>query len=190
MKTRILTTLLVIPLTLVGWHSNLDTYRFTPDSRVWVEGTSNVHDWSCEAEQLTGSLNAATTNASLSSLTGLTVSVPVAGLECGNGTMNRKLRDALGSSPIRFQLSNARVGQPNSSGRFLAEANGQLTIHGTSRTQRVRANGRRLANNRFQFTGETSLKMSDFGVQPPRALAGTLRTGDQVTVKFDVTVSR
>lgn len=192
MNHRTYTTLFVLALglTLVGWNSVRDTYRFASGSRVWVEGTSNVHDWSCNAEQLTGSLDASTSNAGLSGMSALSVNVPVAGLECGNRTMNGKLRDALGSSPIRFALSNARVGQPNSSGRFLVEADGRLTVHGSTQTQRVRAQGRRLANNRFQFTGETTLKMSDFGVDPPRALAGTLRTADQVTVKFDVTVAR
>ncbi|PAP75932.1 YceI family protein [Rubrivirga marina] len=183
------TALVLVALVgLAGW-SALPRYSFTSGSRVWVEGTSTVHDWECEAEQVSAALDAAVSGTAITGISGLTVTTPVAGLECGNGTMNGKLRDALGSAPIRFALTNARVGQPNN-GRFLVEATGQLTIHGTTRTQTVRANGRVLSGGRFQFTGEVPVTMSQFGVDPPRAMAGALRTGDRVTVKFDVTAAR
>lgn len=190
MNARSLSTSLAVAvvLGLVGWQA-APQYTFAPGSRVWVEGTSTVHDWSCDAEQIAGTLDATTSGGAMTGLSSLTVTVPVATLDCDNGTMNGKLRDALGSSPIRFVLSNARVGSPNN-GRFLVEADGQLTIHGTTRTQRVRAEGRALSGGRFHFTGDVPITMSQFGVDPPRAMAGVLRTGDRVTVKFAVTAAR
>ena len=180
---------LALLVVLVGWHGASDPYTFASGSRVWVEGTSTVHDWSCDANRISSSLDATAAGGALSGISALTVTAPVAQMECGNGTMNGKLRDALGTSPIQFTLSNARVGSPNN-GRFLVEATGRLTINGRTRTQSVRANGRALSNGRFQFTGEVPIAMSDFGVDPPRAMAGVLRTGDDVTVKFDVTAAR
>lgn len=176
-------------LGVAGWHVAPDRFTFAPGSRVWVEGTSTVHDWSCEAEQISAALDATLNGRAIQDLGALTVTVPVASLECGNRTMNGKLRDALGTSPIRFTLSEGRVGQPNGD-RFLVEANGTLSIRGTSRAQRVRADGRVLGGTRYRFTGEVPLTMSQFGVEPPRAMMGTLRTGDRVTVKFDVTATR
>ena len=187
-RSSLTTLAFAVLLGLVGWQA-APRFSFTSDSRVWVEGTSTVHDWSCDADQITSALDAAVASGALSNISSLTVTVPVAGLECGNGTMNGKLRDALGSSPIRFTLSNARVGTPNN-GRFLVEANGQLTIKGVSRAQRIQAEGRVLDGGRFRFTGEVPVTMSQFGVDPPRAMMGTLRTGDRVTVKFDVTATR
>ena len=52
------------------------------------------------------------------------------------------------------------------------------------------APSRALSGGRFHFTGEVPVTMSQFGVTPPRAMAGVLRTGDEVTVKFAVTVTR
>ncbi|WP_412068612.1 YceI family protein [Rubrivirga sp. IMCC43871] len=189
MPTRFTTsfTLLALMLGLAGWLV-VERYTFTDASRVWVTGTSTVHDWSCDAD-VTATLDATTASGALTGLSALTVSTPVAQMDCDNGTMNGKLRDALGSSPVRFVLTTARVGTPNN-GRFLVEADGRLTIHGTTRTQRVRAQGRVLSGGRFQFTGEVPVTMSQFGVDPPRALAGTLRTGDAVTVHFDVVATR
>ena len=172
-----------------GWHVAPDRYTFASGSRVWVEGTSNVDEWSCESGPLTATLDGTASGASLTAVSALTVTTPVAGMDCGNGTMNGKLRNALGSSPIRFTVANARV-RPSTSGRFIVEADGRLSIHGTTRTQRVRATGRALSGGRFQFTGEVPVTMSEFGVDPPRALFGALRTGDRVTVKFDVTAAR
>ena len=189
MNARLLIASLALVLGLAGWHAASVRYTFASGSRVWVEGTSTVHDWTCEADQTTATLDATPSGGGLSAITALTVTSPVAQMDCGNRIMNGKLRDALGTSPIRFSLTRARVGTV-SNGRFLVEADGQLTIQGTTRTQRVRATGRALSNGRFQFTGEVPVTMSQFGVDPPRAMAGTLRTGDQVTVKFDVTAAR
>ena len=179
----------VAVLGVAGWHAAPDRYTFAPGSRVWVEGTSTVHDWSCGAEQVSGTLDATPGGGALSGISALAVTVPVATLDCDNGTMNGKMREALGSSPVRFTLSNARVGSAND-GRFLVEADGRLTIHGTTRAQRVRAEGRALGGGRFLFSGEVPVTMSEFGVDPPRAMMGTLRTGDRVTVHFAVTAAR
>lgn len=181
--------LAAVVLGLAGWHIATERYTFTTGSRIWVEGTSTVHDWSCDADQVSATLDGTASSGALSSISALTVTTPVAGMDCDNRTMNGKLRDALGTSPIRFTLTNARVGSATN-GRFLVEADGRLTIHGTTRAQRVRASGRALSGGRFQFTGEVPVTMSQFGVDPPRAMAGALRTGDRVTVKFDVTAAR
>jgi len=183
-----LPTALVAVLLVAGWMV-LPRYTFASGSRLWVEGTSTIHDWECTAGQVSASLDATPSGNGLASIGALTVTTPVSALDCGNGTMSGKARDALGSSPIRFTLSRAQVGTPNG-GRFLVEADGQLSIHGTARAQHIRVQGQSLSNGRFRFTGEIPVDMTQFGVTPPRAMAGTLRTGDRVTVKFDVTAAR
>ena len=190
MNTRALIAglLLTTALALAGWQV-AEQFTFAPGSRVWVEGTSTVHDWSCDAEQVDATLDATEADGALRAITALSVTIPVAGMDCDNGTMNEKLRDALGTAPIRFTLSSARVGSPNGD-RFVVEADGRLSIHGTTRAQRVTAQGRVLGNGRYRVTGSVPVTMSQFGVDPPTALLGTLRTGDRTTVRFDVTVTR
>ena len=179
---------LIAALGLAGW--NVATrYTFASGSRVWVEGTSTIHGWDCEAGRVNATMDATTASGAMNAISALTVTVPVAQMDCDNGTMNRKLRDALGTSPIQFTLTNANVGNV-SNGRFGVRATGRLTIHGTTRNQTFTVIGRPLSNGRFRFTGEVPVTMSQFGVEPPRAMAGTLRTGDRVTVKFDVTAAR
>jgi len=189
MNLRVLSlALLVAAAGLAGWTA-MERFTFAGGSRVWVEGTSTVHDWTCSATQISGSLDATPAQAGLSGLSGLTVTVPVNALDCDNGTMNGKMREALGTSAIRFTASSARVGAA-SGGRFPVEVDGQLTIHGTTRAQRIQAQGQDLGNGRYRFTGSVPVTMSQFGVTPPTAMLGTLRTGDRVTVRFDVTIAR
>ena len=188
MKLRALTFgLLATVVGLTGWAA-AQQFTFASGSRVTVEGTSSVHDWTCTAAQVSGALDATAANGALTNATSLTVNIPVAALDCNNGTMNGKLRDALGASAIRFVASNIRVGTPNGNA-FAIDANGQLTIKGTARAQRVQAQGQVLGNGRYRFTGSVPVTMSQFGVTPPTAMMGALRTGDRVTVRFDVTVN-
>jgi len=39
----------------------------------------------------------------------------------------------------------------------------------------------------YHLKGSASLKMTDFKMIPPTAFFGSMKTGDAVTVKFDVT---
>ena len=193
MNTRaILLSLLTLGFAVAGWSQSAERFTFASGSRLWITGTSTVHDWECEAEQLTGTVDAEPAADRVSGISGISVTVPVARIDCDNGIMNGKMRDALRASAnpsIRYALTSARVGTVNG-GRFGIEATGQLTIAGTTRTVRVQAQGQALSNGRYRVTGTVPVTMSEYGVEPPTAMMGTLHTGDRVTVHFDVTISR
>lgn len=189
MNTRFTPALaLAAVLSLVGWMAADVPLSFATGGTVTVAGTSNVHGWTCAAGRFTGTGDGTPTAAGLTALSALTVTVPVAQIDCGNGQMNRKLRDALlatTSPTIRFVLSNATV-----SNRSTITANGQLTIAGQTRPVRITAQGQPVSGNRFRFTGTVPLLMSQYGIRPPTAVMGTMRTRDAVTIRFDVTLAR
>jgi polyisoprenoid-binding protein YceI len=166
---------------------------FKSGSTVKVEGTSNVHGWSCETSQLAGTLEVDGAPASLAGLEGGRLTIPVQGLECGNGTMNRLMRDALkaGQAPqIQYAITSATVGAPDAQGRHTVTATGPLTIAGTTKTVQVRAQAVPAANGALRLTGSVPLTMTQFGVTPPTAMMGAMRTADAITVSFDVLVGR
>ncbi|HEX8385845.1 MAG TPA: YceI family protein [Rubricoccaceae bacterium] len=174
-------------LSLVGWMAADVPLSFATGGTVTIEGTSNVHGWTCAAERFTGTGDGTPTASGLTALSALTVTVPVAQIDCGNRTMNGKLRDALLATTaptVRFVLSNATV-----SNRTMT-ANGQLTIAGQTRPVRITAQGQPVSGNRFRFTGTVPLLMSQYGIRPPTAMMGTMRTRDAVTIRFDVTLTR
>lgn len=46
--------------------------------------------------------------------------------------------------------------------------------------------GKRLNDDSWQFEGTQKLLMTDYGIDPPTALMGTMRTGNEITVAFTV----
>lgn len=180
--------LTLLALGAAGWIAQ--SFTFDSSSKIWVEGTSTVHDWECQVDQFAGTVNAEAAEASFATLSTTTLTVPVQGIDCDNGTMNGKVRDALGSAPIRYALSSATVGAPGADGWFPIRTTGQLTINGQTQPVQMTVKGKALDGGRFRLTGEHALKMTDYGVDPPTAMLGTLKTGDQVTVHFDATVVR
>lgn len=192
MTRSLLLTVVLATLTLgvAGW-AVAQSYTFDrASSKIWIEGTSSVHDWQCNVAQFAGTVAAEPADAGLAALSGTSLTVPVQGIDCDNGTMNGKMRDALGSSPIRYALKSATPAAPDADGWFQVRTTGDLTINGTTRTVQMNVRGKALDGGRIQFTGQHALKMTDYGISPPTAMLGALKTGDEVTVHFDATVAR
>ena len=166
------------------------SFTFDRASTMRVEGTSSVHDWHCTATGFTGTFRGDADGAALAAVNDLVVTVPVSALDCKNGTMNGKMREALKASAnptIRFTVPSARPAAATGD-RFNVTTAGQLTLAGVTRPLSVTAQGQALSGGRFRFTGSAPVSMSAFEMRPPTAMMGTIRTGDRVTVRFDVTV--
>ena len=159
-----------------------------------IEGGSNVKDWDVRGEDIRGRIEiaAATSSASLrerfaASPLRVEVRIPVASLSGGSRGMDRRMQEALlaeAHPSIGFVLTALRPdtgATPERAPRFLAE--GELTIAGETRTIRMPVVIIEEANA-VRIEGEAALRMTDFGIDPPRALLGALRTDDDVTVRF------
>lgn len=166
-----------------------------PDSRLWVEGGSNLHEWSCKATAFDAVIDA---DESLlksaapgpSTVKLVQVKLPVRSLKCGNGKMDGNLYKALKADDapqITYTLSSFET-VPGANDSFKLTTTGALTIAGTAKPITIDVTTKRLANGTLTANGEVSFLMSEFGVKPPTALLGTLRTSDKVTVKFELLV--
>src|SRR5687768_12467313 len=99
--TRMAATLAVLMGTTAASAGSWGPFPFQPESKLWIEGTSNVRNFTCRAGNLEGNVEATPGTTRLvipalqNSVRAVTVAVPVASLECGNGTMNSHLRKAL-----------------------------------------------------------------------------------------------
>jgi polyisoprenoid-binding protein YceI len=167
---------------------------FQPESRIWLEGTSTVRDFTCNAAELQGSVGTAATAVDLAvdrleaTVRTADVTVPVAELDCGNGTMNGHLRKALKAEHhplIRFQMVDHQV-VPASNGEGIITMNGKLNIAGTEQTVTLDAVASRDASGKLRVRGSKDLLMTDFGVKPPSLMMGVAKVRDRVVVHFDV----
>lgn len=181
---------------LTGVASSLaPTYVFRAEpSEMTISGTSTLHDWTCDVLEIDGRLQAETTESetdALASLSSTQVSIPVGSIECHKDRMNRNLQKAMSANKyptILFTLEDAGISAlPDSAGSWMSvNATGELIIAGTRKQIALPVKTQRLDNGALRFVGSTTFKMSEYGVDPPTVMLGAIKTGDEISIDFDV----
>lgn len=167
----------------------LSFLRFTSatGSFVRIEGTSTLHDWTMQGTTIGGTVTAPPVdewaNAALAGEA--SVAIPVASIKSEHAKMDRIMADALkaGANPmIRYQLTHAVPSRPGAA--FVLDTRGKLTIAGVTRDVDMQITGSRNANGTWTLTGQLPIRMTDYGIKPPTAMMGTIKTGNDVRVTF------
>lgn len=164
---------------------------FQSGSRVWVQGTSTVRSYRCESTQLAGSASTGGTELAQLAQGRGELTIALSSLDCRNGTMNGHMRTALKAQQhpaIRFRANSVAV-TPAGATSANVRLTGPLTIAGETREVTVNATAA-WQGGRLRLTGTKELTMTDFGVQPPRLMAGTMRVHAPVTIGFDVVLGQ
>jgi polyisoprenoid-binding protein YceI len=160
-----------------------------PESAIRVDGTSNREDWSVRAAELRGHVVLEPDGAALRVRAG-GVTVPARRLVSDDVIMDRLMWGALkaGAHPeIVYAFAGDAV-IPGGAGPHTLATRGTVTIAGVTREVVQEVQAERLADARLRFTGSHPLLMSDFGMTPPTAMFGALRTGNRVVVHIDLVV--
>jgi len=155
-----------------------------PDSKVWIEGDSNLHPWSCAATRPESKMEIDAGSPEIAR--SLNLLIEVSGLECGSGKMNEKLREALRSEKhpyIEYSLIKA---QRVPGEKLELDVKGELTIAGRTQPVRFTVGVEMAPDGTARARGKVDVLMSSFGVEPPTALLGVLKTYDKVTVQFEI----
>lgn len=182
--------LALLGLALVAAVPVMDALRLKPESKLWFDGTSTVRDWSCKAPTIQAAIDAeAAAGAAVlegrKAVRTVDLTFPVATLDCENRTMNNHMRNALNATQhqaIRFRMTDYTLARAATTTGTLQ---GQLTINGQTRPITVPVQFANAAGA-LKVTGRYPLAMTQWGVQPPRLMMGTLKVGDTVYVNFDL----
>lgn len=189
-----LIALLTLTPALAAARTASEPLVLDPSSRLWIDGKSTVRKFTCKAEEFSADVDA-TPGATAAVLAGtkavqtVVVRVPVARLECGNGTMNEHLRKSLKAAEaptVEFRMTGYDVA-PGDAGADGA-LRGTLALGGTERPIVVAAHAARAADGALRVTGASEVHMAEFGLKPPTLMMGTLRVDGAVTVRFDLTL--
>ena len=191
-RHRTLLTLLAFVPSLGAWRTLGEPLHLAPQSRLWIDGRSNVRKFSCKAPEFTVDVDA-THGAIASVLAGkkavqtVTVRVPAAKMECGNGTMNEHMLKALkvnDAPTIEFTLASYDVAK-NGAG-VDGTLTGTLSLGGTQRSVSITARGLDAGDGKLHVTGAVELDMREYGLKPPTLMLGTMKVAPAVTVNFDL----
>lgn len=158
------------------------------DSKLTIEGTSSLHDWEIIAEELEGKAILQIEQGAILDISDLIFQVEVNGLKSGKGLMDSKTYNALNKDAhpsITFVMKEFFGIENGESGETIVNTKGELNIAGTSKEVNAHANVK-INENDIEFFGEVNLDMTMFGVKPPTALMGSIKTGKDVKVLFNI----
>ena len=201
LKFLLLTTLTVIFLFSVEeHHMPLDflgtnySYVIEPESKLFLEGTSNVVDFTCECTNPSGSGHLSIQMAAPAyRFQNGSLQLPVKELDCGNRPMNKDMYEALKAEqyphisiqPLSVRaIDQAAFSNCDEWANISVEL--QLTIAGVSRKVPMEVRGAHLGYELYRFKGSQAIYLTDYGIDPPRALLGAIRVDNCVTINVDL----
>ncbi|MCH8557954.1 MAG: hypothetical protein LAT84_09035 [Balneolia bacterium] len=173
------------------------------ESKLWIEGSSTVHDFNCEAGHIVAYANIGQPNVetledgtTISNDNGsVTLDIPVYDFDCGRNRMNRDFYGALRAEDhpsINFEYYSSRlitnIGpycHP-----FQLKVKGRLSVAGNGQDIEVLVDIEPCEENRFLLTGSKVINMLDFGIEPPSAMMGLIRANEELKVFFSLTAEQ
>lgn len=186
MKMLLIATL----INLFAYNSGdlIATYKTDQaESSLKVSGTSTVHDWEMEAKGMNGVMNVDLYEDSMD-IKNLSLTVKVNSLKSGKSVMDDKTYDALKEEKhptITYRMTEVSSLSKKGSGQYHLRTEGKLTIAGQTRTLEIPITAF-VKNGSLDLKGSVPIKMTQFGVEPPSFMFGSVSTGDEVTVKFNI----
>lgn len=157
------------------------------DFKISVAGTSSLHDWESAVTKADANSRLELDGQQLKAINSLKVTIPAKGIVSTKGRiMDGKTYEALKADAhpnITFTLTTAKLSGLNVS------AKGKLALAGVTKDINLKATGQITPAGHITFKGSYSLLMTDYGMSPPTALMGSIKTGDEVTVHYSLTLA-
>jgi len=158
-----------------------EVYKVNNDkSNVIIEGTSNIHDWEMDVEDVKSEIHLYEN--SEKEIKSVTFQAPAIGLKSGKGRMDKNTYEALKAdeySTIKFESTSIKKSQ----GKYYAKGN--LSIAGTTKNIEIPLELNK-KDGKISLVTNYKINMLDYNVEPPTAMFGTIKTGESVIVKFNL----
>ena len=190
-------TIFIIPLRLIIFFLVFTGYGITLPAQtvfkqsgtnsVMVGGTSTLHNWEMKSGDVTIEATFKTSaEGKPIQLDALKVTILAESLKSGKGSMDKNAYSSLKTDKyktIAFDMTGSKM----EAGRITC--NGNLTIAGVSQKIDIEVTAAIQPDNSIQCKGEKKFKMTDYKVEPPSFMMGTIKTGDEITISLDVHLS-
>ena len=184
-KTTVI--ILAIAFALISLNSQGQSRYTQSSARMTISGTSSLHDWTMKSESTTcDAVFQINSQGDPLQLVSMVVSVPSESLKSGKSGMDKNAYSALKTDKnkqITFQLASGKI-----EGKTI-RCVGSLTIAGTTKQIDVDATYTILPDGSIQCKGSKKLAMRDYNVEPPSFMFGTVNTGNEITVSFEVVLA-
>lgn len=190
MKRIIFLALITIGLSAL---LNAQTKYHASYTKVAIAGTSTFHDWDMISEKANCDISFNFDGVNITGLSSLLFTVQAESLKSDHKGLDKNAYKALNSEKypeISFNSSYANV-RPNGPNSYVISAKGKMNISGIVKEVWLAAtctvNPQDMS---IQSTGSLKIKMTEYSVEPPTFMFGAMKTGDDITVKYNVNLKK
>lgn len=158
-------------------------YELNTKQTFSVLGTSTLHDWKMESSAGTGTANLTITNSKLEDINGITINLLSESIKSGKGAMDKIAYKTLKTNKfktIKYVLKTAE--KINETTWNLT---GIFSIAGISKELKTQVKTT-VSNSNVTIQGANKITFDEFGMAAPTALFGTIKTGKELTLKFNI----
>ena len=159
-----------------------------------LKGTSSLHDWEMKAAK--GTSEAAfdvDQSGKVTAISRLSFTLPAKNLKSDHAMMDNNTYKALKTDKnpnISFVLTSATV-TATGGNNYQLNCKGKLSIAGTTNQTDLLATGKyNPADKSFTISGMKKMKMTDYNVKPPTVIFGTIKTGNDISISYNVKYNR
>jgi hypothetical protein len=175
------------PSSLLGQNPSFLNTTIVDSSSLRIFGSSNITNFECI---YTGAFTPTTFEHTIQlrnnafAITGDTLRLVTEDFDCGRRGINKDFRNTLKNSefptiditPIWFSNSDSTLNKINIS----------ISLAGVTKNYTINFESDSPSKNIFRIKGQQKLEMTDFDIDPPRALFGLIKVENELFISFDV----
>ncbi|MBS7252535.1 YceI family protein [Flavobacterium branchiicola] len=183
MKTIKLLLSLITFLGITSFASAQKSYTLDNKSTFSVSGTSTLHDWEMKSGSGTGTANFTIANAKLTEIESLSINLLAESIKSEKKSMDKVAYETLKTDKnknIKYVLKSAEKVNETT-----WELTGTYTIAGVSKIYKTTVKTA-ITKDGLTMQGSNKITFADFGMKSPTALLGTIKTGQDLTLKFNL----
>ena len=148
-----------------------------------VLGTSTLHDWEMKSASRTGTANLTVTDSKLVDINSIDITLPTETVKSEKKSMDKVAYETLKTDKfknIKYVLKSAdKVNETT------WNLTGTYTIAGVSKVLKTQVKTT-VINGVVNIQGTNKITFTEFGMKSPTALLGTIRTGEDLIIKFNL----
>jgi polyisoprenoid-binding protein YceI len=191
---KIITTLIALFFIASSATAQNVTYTLSDAAEFTISGDSNLRTWEGDVTDIEATLvltaeeGLTVESLTTESIESIDIRIAVAGIETDTGRLTTNLRNYLKGDDfpyITFSLNQIHeIDLQNE--KAVITADGTITAAGVERAVTMTVDTFVNSDGSIRFTGTKDMLMTDFEIDPPTAMFGTIRADDEILITFDV----
>lgn len=193
----------IIPIILAGLFlitgfsvtATAQSFTISDASTMTLFGSANVTDWDAEIKTIRGEIvinkpdQAEWADAEISWFERVEITIPVEDIDADSRRMNNNMHEYLKEDDypeITYEMVEAQSLAAMDNPGLVMTVRGIVTAAGEpveiTHDVTITENG----SGNIVISGSKDLKMTDFGIDPPTAMLGSVRARDDMTIEFEL----